>query len=926
MTLPRKLSKIQALMLAIKILYQESHWMLPLYELYQRLSCFGDYPVNDVIIKTELENLITKNCYVGEPLLVLTHSILDYQDKCVTNHPKGVINIDLEDRLTRLPNGARNHLFDYLHAGEMLSLSMINKKREELRESELNSEPNFSKAGKDLLDDKIRFKHAPSDKLYMLSSKEKTIPLFIPGIEGEWQDVKVLPDNNLLVSTAAGRVYVIKKETGNQQYIIQQELLSPCELRLTTVMSNGDIFCLSAVNGFIEIWSKSNNQYKVINSHMATSVNYIQQRDTILNQLCIKQMCLLSNIDGLVVIFGNGRLGVFSKNVEGCYFLKQIVRHDMGDYLRVTILPDGSFVTLDSRGRVAHWIKDLLNDNFELRDIHSSETGDLLDIEWIASQQRLFVLDENRVTEYLYSSPSFIKITEFDTDISEVNQKIILLPNQILAISDNNLQQLFIRLPNESEYSLVATRKVSSNHYVALPDGDMLSFDETGRLGVTLHEFPSLTQELYRARFTKVLYPEKIKFSTDNYKRTPYLFPWLIRILEFPERSITYLSLQILLEPVYLLTDFVFNLLFLTPYLHLRRSIDNILVERKLIKGIFSISAIALGAIGGVRYSAYLMSHFPLYYDFLSSITSIGFYSILFMIAGEMVSRITNRVSSNKASVVGWLLGTATALISIKMDMPIQIPENIFGAIVSAGVFAFAGSVISKFSLKAYYKYRYGRTNADGEGAFYDHRVPDGSHVLDEKQAQVFGVSANDVRRLRQVCLNLLDKLKIQKYLPNEILRFSLYSWYARLMLPKVAVNHKTWDPIEMSQLDSRGPRNSVKDILHVLNTARSDKEAANLKNILRVGSDALRMKIDPTVAGGIYDARVKILARSSRADIRNDPSLRVFSFQVSLKRAFLMFLYDSARRSNNVMYEGQISNNFAAAVRPFLNSSSSRP
>ena len=243
------------------------------------------------------------------------------------------------------------------------------------------------------------------------------------------------------------------------------------------------------------------------------------------------------------------------------------------------------------------------------------------------------------------------------------------------------------------------------------------------------------------------------QYPTEKYKRFWYptrpLFTFVLGVFL---ASLGYIGILPMGWALWLSAAFAFDDLPLTPIMGIITSINNLAHGRKQTKAIVMISSIILATISGGLLGFFVMSQLP---GFMTGIT--GFIAAtscspilisIGAITGGLLAHKTNKFSPFTGIILG---------VTVASFVPFPVSIMVDTVFICAAGLAFVSSILVKQSLRIYYNYRYGNTNADG----YQMNKPLAEqNDFIKQQATKFNVPVDAFEKLIRHCMQKIRDVK----------------------------------------------------------------------------------------------------------------------------------------------------------------------
>jgi hypothetical protein len=315
--------------------------------------------------------------------------------------------------------------------------------------------------------------------------------------------------------------------------------------------------------------------------------------------------------------------------------------------------------------------------------------------------------------------------------------------------------------------------------------------------------------------------------------------------------------------------------LFVTPFFRLIQSCENLGNKRKQAKSILSIIAIIGGLAGGITLGIFIWYHVPVVAAFITSLTlksgTSATLNALCMTLGALIGRVYKK-NTMLCILAGLMLATC---------LPVTVPLAIECVFTLALATTFVSTILIKYALQAYYKIRYGHTNADG----YAFNYQTTESAADQAAAQNLNVTAQEVQTLRVVCMKGAAGVRKRCHAGH-----GLTGTDAQL-------------------------KNSFKDIFHLLIQAKDSKDTevkANLTTLLTTSNELFDNRDFLDTVGMTENIRGEYLQAKAVIPPSFDPKVRLSLHKQGMEAAFFKL------ESKHDQY-AQVPLEFKKAIAPFL-------
>ena len=250
-------------------------------------------------------------------------------------------------------------------------------------------------------------------------------------------------------------------------------------------------------------------------------------------------------------------------------------------------------------------------------------------------------------------------------------------------------------------------------------------------------------------------YPNRSKaYPTDKYKRFYYpTRPLFTVMLGLSLLSLGLIGLLPISWALWLSAAFAFDDLPLTPIMAFVTSVNNLINGRKQTKALIMITSIILASIAGGLLGYFVLSQSAAFMAYTTAFIEATTCSPIFISIGAIIGGLFAHLSKKCGSFIGIALGVLIA----SLIPPTIVPLMVDVVFMSAAAGAFITSIAVKQSLRAYYKFRYGDSNADG---YNINRGQVDQTAFIDVQANKFGVTPAEFLKLTQYCKDNINDIK----------------------------------------------------------------------------------------------------------------------------------------------------------------------
>ncbi|MCR9191925.1 MAG: hypothetical protein NXI01_04625 [Gammaproteobacteria bacterium] len=209
---------------------------------------------------------------------------------------------------------------------------------------------------------------------------------------------------------------------------------------------------------------------------------------------------------------------------------------------------------------------------------------------------------------------------------------------------------------------------------------------------------------------------------------------------------------------------FVLDNVALTPIITALKAQNNLQNERKQFKAKVMLAVIALTLLAGTLLGYFVLAQTPMVMKLLFDYIALTGCSPLLISIGSMIgayiSHATHKIPLFWAIFAGSCLASMVAL-----PVPLILEMVYFSAVATA----FLATIITKQTLRVYFKKRYGDSNADGYGTM---RSKTDQDAFIAGQAKKLGVSPQEFTAITTLCR---ERIAEQRKKSNPWTRFMLY-------------------------------------------------------------------------------------------------------------------------------------------------------
>lgn len=235
------------------------------------------------------------------------------------------------------------------------------------------------------------------------------------------------------------------------------------------------------------------------------------------------------------------------------------------------------------------------------------------------------------------------------------------------------------------------------------------------------------------------------RFPTEKYKRFWYpTRPIFTLFLGLFISSLGWLGILPISWALWFAAAFALDDLPITPISAMFTAINNLIQGRKTLKAIVMITAISLAVIAGGLLGYFVLAQTPIAVKLITDYIAMTSCSPLFISLGAMLGAYAAHATHKISPFMGFGFGILVA--SFLPFSPPLIVEIVFLSIAGC---AFVTSVLAKQALRAYFKYAYGESNADG---YECARSPEEQTEFVARQAAKFDVTPQQLQNLATHC------------------------------------------------------------------------------------------------------------------------------------------------------------------------------
>ena len=242
------------------------------------------------------------------------------------------------------------------------------------------------------------------------------------------------------------------------------------------------------------------------------------------------------------------------------------------------------------------------------------------------------------------------------------------------------------------------------------------------------------------------------------------------------------------LKQIISITGLFFPLIVRSPIAAIVTSVNNLAHERKMTKAIFMILAISCGAAIGAEIGYFLLSHSLFYIPWIRGFINACRLSPILISIGMLTGILRSHATDNIQARSGFYLAMLASVILL--FLPIEIPLIVEVVFICSASLAFITSIVAKQSLRAFYKYQYGHSNADG---YQMDKTEGEQQIFITQQAIKFNVSEGAFKDLINYCRKKIQDIKqeasfdekLDHESPDQAKTNSFKDIYYGLMNPK---------------------------------------------------------------------------------------------------------------------------------------------
>jgi hypothetical protein len=189
-------------------------------------------------------------------------------------------------------------------------------------------------------------------------------------------------------------------------------------------------------------------------------------------------------------------------------------------------------------------------------------------------------------------------------------------------------------------------------------------------------------------------------------------------------------------------------------------AINNLMQGRKTLKAIVMISAISLSLIAGSLLGYLVLAQSPAAVKLIMDYIVLTNCSPLFISLGAMLGAYLAHLTHKISPFMGFTLG-----IFVGSFIPFSPPLIVEIVFLSIAGCTFVTTVLAKQALRAYFKYTYGESNADG---YERARSPEDQAAFVVRQAAKFDVTPAEFQDLVTHCKEKISTYKYQATVLHE--------------------------------------------------------------------------------------------------------------------------------------------------------------
>ena len=287
---------------------------------------------------------------------------------------------------------------------------------------------------------------------------------------------------------------------------------------------------------------------------------------------------------------------------------------------------------------------------------------------------------------------------------------------------------------------------------------------------------------------TKKEHVEKIlrRFPTEGYKQFSHQTrPILMLAIAIFLIALGWFQIVNFVVIAWVLAAAVLDNVALTPIMSALRAFNHLAHGRKQLKSIVILAVVSIAFVSGAGLGYFVLLHTPAVVGFFTNYIALTgcspFMISMGAMAGAYFSHSTHKISLFWGILFGSVLASA---------LPILVPVAFEVVYFSSVAIAFFATVIAKQSLRGYYKYYYGHTNADGYSLA---KNPTQIYEFAINQAHKFGVNSTQFSLLTEQCRTRITETKRDASFWSEYMNYrsnttnSYKDIYFGLMNPNIS-------------------------------------------------------------------------------------------------------------------------------------------
>lgn len=243
------------------------------------------------------------------------------------------------------------------------------------------------------------------------------------------------------------------------------------------------------------------------------------------------------------------------------------------------------------------------------------------------------------------------------------------------------------------------------------------------------------------------------RFPTERYKRFWYpTRPLFTLFFGLFLTGLGFLGLAPLSWALWFAAAFAFDDLLVTPITAMFTAINNFLQGRKTLKAMVMIAALTVAIIAGAGLGYFVVAQSPFAVKLITDYITLSSCSPILISLGAILGAYVAHATHKISPFMGFAFG-----IAIASFIPFSPPLLVEILFLSIATCTFVTSVVTKQALRAYFKYRYGESNADG---YEMARSPEKQAEFIQGQAEKFGVTTEQFQQLTQHCKERVATIK----------------------------------------------------------------------------------------------------------------------------------------------------------------------